>query len=240
MNNFVLQGHKWCVLYHSASVLCRQRACACGRVAQLEILLRLEDNMRASTCAIFTSRRAAQPWRAPLRRMSVSAAAADGGVSKVRVKRQIRGIVKDLENILGDLKDVAKELKEVRARALLALRMMRSCLSRPRVNMTFTLWRSSSSSSSSSSQTVWVRFKDSNLFWRSRDWQLSLIHSVFRYELEQSALMSHMEHLHPETSQSSFTENHVNVCIIWMSSCLMTSVGSKLYIFILCQKSLGY
>ncbi|XP_039522157.1 protein Largen [Pimephales promelas] len=38
---------------------------------------------------------------------------ADGGVNKVRVKRQIRGIVKDLENILGDLKDVAKELKEV-------------------------------------------------------------------------------------------------------------------------------
>ncbi|XP_051758762.1 protein Largen isoform X2 [Ctenopharyngodon idella] len=46
--------------------------------------------------------------------MSGSAAAdADGGVNKVRVKRQIRGIVKDLENILGDLKDVAKELKEV-------------------------------------------------------------------------------------------------------------------------------
>ncbi|XP_065104130.1 protein Largen [Paramisgurnus dabryanus] len=34
-------------------------------------------------------------------------------VNKVKVKRQIRGIVKDLENILGDLKDVAKELKEV-------------------------------------------------------------------------------------------------------------------------------
>uniref|UniRef100_A0A8C1NQB2 Proline rich 16 n=1 Tax=Cyprinus carpio TaxID=7962 RepID=A0A8C1NQB2_CYPCA len=45
--------------------------------------------------------------------MSVSAAAEDGGVSKVQVKRQIRCIVKDLENILGDLKDVAKELKEV-------------------------------------------------------------------------------------------------------------------------------
>ncbi|KAF4110431.1 protein Largen [Onychostoma macrolepis] len=47
--------------------------------------------------------------------MSVSAAAAaeDGGVNKVRVKRQIRCIVEDLENILGDLKDVAKELKEV-------------------------------------------------------------------------------------------------------------------------------
>ncbi|XP_051508668.1 protein Largen-like [Myxocyprinus asiaticus] len=37
----------------------------------------------------------------------------DGPVNKVRVKRQIRTIVKDLENILGDLKDVAKELKEV-------------------------------------------------------------------------------------------------------------------------------
>ncbi|XP_067268936.1 protein Largen [Pseudorasbora parva] len=44
---------------------------------------------------------------------SAAAADADGGVNKVRVKRQIRGIVKDLENILGDLKDVAKELKEV-------------------------------------------------------------------------------------------------------------------------------
>ncbi|XP_051949913.1 protein Largen-like [Xyrauchen texanus] len=37
----------------------------------------------------------------------------DGPVNKLRVKRQIRTIVKDLENILGDLKDVAKELKEV-------------------------------------------------------------------------------------------------------------------------------
>ncbi|KAI2661930.1 Protein Largen [Labeo rohita] len=46
--------------------------------------------------------------------MSGSAAAdADGGVNKVQVKRQIRCIVEDLENILGDLKDVAKELKEV-------------------------------------------------------------------------------------------------------------------------------
>ncbi|XP_052459422.1 protein Largen-like [Carassius gibelio] len=46
--------------------------------------------------------------------MSGSAAAdADGGVKKVKVKRQIRCIVKDLEHILGDLKDVAKELKEV-------------------------------------------------------------------------------------------------------------------------------
>ncbi|XP_016113627.1 protein Largen [Sinocyclocheilus grahami] len=32
---------------------------------------------------------------------------------KVQVKRRIRCIVEDLENILGDLKDVAKELKEV-------------------------------------------------------------------------------------------------------------------------------
>ncbi|KAI7798272.1 protein Largen [Triplophysa rosa] len=38
---------------------------------------------------------------------------ADGAVNKVKVKRRIRSIVKDLENILGDLKDVAKELKEV-------------------------------------------------------------------------------------------------------------------------------
>lgn len=35
------------------------------------------------------------------------------GVSKVHIKRQIKTIVEDLENILGDLKDVAKELKEV-------------------------------------------------------------------------------------------------------------------------------
>lgn len=42
-----------------------------------------------------------------------AAADADGGVKKVKVKRQIRCIVEDLENILGDLKDVAKELKEV-------------------------------------------------------------------------------------------------------------------------------
>ncbi|XP_056320475.1 protein Largen [Danio aesculapii] len=45
--------------------------------------------------------------------MSSSAAEPDAGVSKVKVKRQIRSIVEDLENILGDLKDVAKELKEV-------------------------------------------------------------------------------------------------------------------------------
>ncbi|KAK2899242.1 hypothetical protein Q8A67_010660 [Cirrhinus molitorella] len=44
---------------------------------------------------------------------SAAAADADGGVNKVKVKRQIRGIVEDLENILGNLKDVAKELKEV-------------------------------------------------------------------------------------------------------------------------------
>jgi len=47
---------------------------------------------------------------------------ADGGVNKVRVKRQIRGIVKDLENILGDLKDVAKELKEVRDTAMMMMK----------------------------------------------------------------------------------------------------------------------
>ncbi|KAG5841427.1 hypothetical protein ANANG_G00199400 [Anguilla anguilla] len=40
-------------------------------------------------------------------------AESEGVVSKVKVKRQIKTIVKDLENILGDLKDVAKELKEV-------------------------------------------------------------------------------------------------------------------------------
>ncbi|XP_062310937.1 protein Largen [Osmerus eperlanus] len=37
----------------------------------------------------------------------------EGVVSKVKVKKQIKTIVKDLETILGDLKDVAKELKEV-------------------------------------------------------------------------------------------------------------------------------
>ncbi|KAG7481484.1 hypothetical protein MATL_G00067060 [Megalops atlanticus] len=37
----------------------------------------------------------------------------EGVVSKVKVKRQIKTIVEDLETILGDLKDVAKELKEV-------------------------------------------------------------------------------------------------------------------------------
>ncbi|XP_055774741.1 protein Largen-like [Salvelinus fontinalis] len=38
---------------------------------------------------------------------------AEGVVSKVKVKKQIKTIVKDLETILGDLRDVAKELKEV-------------------------------------------------------------------------------------------------------------------------------
>ncbi|KAA0714508.1 Protein Largen [Triplophysa tibetana] len=35
---------------------------------------------------------------------------ADGAVNKVKVKRQIRTIVKDLENILGDLKDVVQDI----------------------------------------------------------------------------------------------------------------------------------
>lgn len=35
-------------------------------------------------------------------------------VSKVQVKKEIKTIVENLENILGDLKDVAKELKEVK------------------------------------------------------------------------------------------------------------------------------
>lgn len=38
---------------------------------------------------------------------------AEGVVSKVQVKREIKTIVENLETILGDLKDVAKELKEV-------------------------------------------------------------------------------------------------------------------------------
>lgn len=38
---------------------------------------------------------------------------AEGVVSKVQVKKEIKTIVENLENILGDLKDVAKELKEV-------------------------------------------------------------------------------------------------------------------------------
>ncbi|KAI4894295.1 hypothetical protein NFI96_016096 [Prochilodus magdalenae] len=45
--------------------------------------------------------------------MSGTAHGEPEGVSKVRVKRQIKTIVEDLECILGDLKDVAKELKEV-------------------------------------------------------------------------------------------------------------------------------
>ncbi|XP_062854384.1 protein Largen [Trichomycterus rosablanca] len=45
--------------------------------------------------------------------MSGTANAESEGVSKVQIKRQIKTVVKDLENILGDLKDVAKELKEV-------------------------------------------------------------------------------------------------------------------------------
>ncbi|XP_076859617.1 protein Largen [Brachyhypopomus gauderio] len=48
-----------------------------------------------------------------VQRMSGTANVESEGVSKVKVKRQIKTIVQDLENILGDLKDVAKELKEV-------------------------------------------------------------------------------------------------------------------------------
>ncbi|XP_068422325.1 protein Largen [Clinocottus analis] len=45
---------------------------------------------------------------------SPSGAEAEGVVvSKVKVKKEIKTIVKNLETILGDLKDVAKELKEV-------------------------------------------------------------------------------------------------------------------------------
>lgn len=43
----------------------------------------------------------------------LSHAEAEGAVSKVKVKKEIKTIVENLENILGDLKDVAKELKEV-------------------------------------------------------------------------------------------------------------------------------
>lgn len=54
------------------------------------------------------------PWFGVfLQRMSGTKNAASEGVSKVQIKRQIKTIVEDLENILGDLKDVAKELKEV-------------------------------------------------------------------------------------------------------------------------------
>ncbi|XP_019742603.1 protein Largen [Hippocampus comes] len=45
--------------------------------------------------------------------MSGTADGAEGAVSKVQVKREIKTIVDNLETILGDLKDVAKELKEV-------------------------------------------------------------------------------------------------------------------------------
>lgn len=52
--------------------------------------------------------------RALSRRMSATAHAdAEGVVSKVQVKKEIKTIVENLETILGDLKDVAKELKEV-------------------------------------------------------------------------------------------------------------------------------
>ncbi|CAG09599.1 unnamed protein product [Tetraodon nigroviridis] len=48
--------------------------------------------------------------------MSATANAdAEGVVSKVQVKKEIKTIVENLETILGDLKDVAKELKEVSA-----------------------------------------------------------------------------------------------------------------------------
>ncbi|CDQ93241.1 unnamed protein product [Oncorhynchus mykiss] len=46
---------------------------------------------------------------------------AEGVVSKVKVKKQIKTIVKDLETILGDLRDVAKELKEVSGIGFLCL-----------------------------------------------------------------------------------------------------------------------
>lgn len=56
--------------------------------------------------------------RALSRRMSATAHAdAEGVVSKVQVKKEIKTIVENLETILGDLKDVAKELKEVTAGA---------------------------------------------------------------------------------------------------------------------------
>lgn len=49
--------------------------------------------------------------------MSAAAnAEAEGVVSKVKVKKEIKTIVENLETILGDLKDVAKELKEVHTR----------------------------------------------------------------------------------------------------------------------------
>uniref|UniRef100_A0A3P8TUX5 Proline rich 16 n=1 Tax=Amphiprion percula TaxID=161767 RepID=A0A3P8TUX5_AMPPE len=45
--------------------------------------------------------------------VSSSSLNAEGVVSKVQVKKEIKTIVENLETILGDLKDVAKELKEV-------------------------------------------------------------------------------------------------------------------------------
>lgn len=133
----------------SISVCVRTAHARVHRDALLEILLHLEENMRTLTCVIAMRGQAAQHrfgWPGPVRvpvpvpRMSGSADA-DGGVNKVRVKRQISGIVKDLENILGDLKDVAKELKEVRETAML-MKMMKMkmwwCPSGPLVNMTFT------------------------------------------------------------------------------------------------------
>ncbi|KAM9821774.1 protein Largen [Syngnathus typhle] len=45
--------------------------------------------------------------------MSGTPDGAEGAVSKVQVKKEIKTIVDNLETILGDLKDVAKELKEV-------------------------------------------------------------------------------------------------------------------------------
>ncbi|XP_049618540.1 protein Largen isoform X2 [Syngnathus scovelli] len=44
--------------------------------------------------------------------MSGTPDGAEGAVSKVQVKKEIKTIVDNLETILGDLKDVAKELKE--------------------------------------------------------------------------------------------------------------------------------
>lgn len=60
------------------------------------------------------------PWYSfKYQRMSGTAnPESEGVVSKVKVKKQIKTIVKDLENVLGNLKDVAKELKEVGASLL--------------------------------------------------------------------------------------------------------------------------
>lgn len=48
-----------------------------------------------------------------------NAESSEGVVSKVKVKKQIKTIMKDLESILGDLRDVAKELKEVSGKGFL-------------------------------------------------------------------------------------------------------------------------